>query len=364
MNNKKLPNDLEEITPAWMEAALQAQFPGVRVSSLKTLKLVQGTSTKAQLSIEYANQNAFPDLPETLWIKGNFAPDRQMMAELGIYLDEVRFYRDLQPHLTAINTPRCFYADADDTGQGILLLEDLLQRNVRFGRGPEPLERASAEQLVEMLAVLHARWWQSPTLDTEFSWASDPLPDGAAGIYFRAMSQQDVWSQRCSQVHALGLPRRLLDLDTILPAMHRLQKIDRSEPRCLLHGDMHFGNLFVEENGRPGLFDWQCLRRGHWAHDVNYSLVSALDIEDRRAWEQDLLRHYLQALQKQLVLLNNKSVVPTFDEAWLSYRQQNLYGLFFWITNNDTQQPQENNIAITLRYAMATLDHQTLQLLA
>jgi hypothetical protein len=122
--------------------------------------------------------------------------------------------------------------------------------------------------------------------------------------------------------------------------------------------------MYIDANGAPGLLDWQCVRRGHWAHDVNYGLVSVLDIEDRRNWERDLLQRYLDTLQRQLDALGRDARAPTFDEAWLSYRQQNIYGLFFWITNTEEQQPRENNLALALRYAMATLDHDTLQLLS
>ncbi len=87
-------------------------------------------------------------------------------------------------------------------------------------------------------------------------------------------------------------------------------------------------------------------------------------IEDRRNWERDLLQRYLDALQRQFDVLGRTARAPTFDEAWLSYRQQNIYGLFFWITNTEEQQPRENNLALALRYAMATLDHGTLQLLS
>lgn len=359
----RLPVSLDEITAEWMTGALQKSLPGVRVSAVKFEHVDQGTSTRAAMRVDYADRAGHVNVPEVMWLKGNFVPDRELMSGEVIYQDEVRFYRDMQSQLLPqVNSPRCFYADFDGTGQGVLLLEDLRLRGARFGRGPEPFSRREAEQLIDIFAVLHARWWQSPALATEFAWANEPIP--ADSPYIKLVRQPDEWARRCKQVHALALPRRLLDHSVMEPALERLQLIDRTEPQCILHGDAHLGNMYIDANGAPGLLDWQCVRRGLWAHDINYALVSALDIEDRRDWEHDLLRRYLDALQRQFDALGRDSRAPTFDEAWLSYRQQNLYGLFFWITNTEEQQPRENNLALTLRYAMATLDHDTLQLLS
>ena len=59
-----------------------------------------------------------------------------------------------------------------------------------------------------------------------------------------------------------------------------------------------------------GQYDWQCVARGHWALDYSYALAGALDTHDRREWQEDLLRFYLQHLHDDGV-----TPVPTFDEA-------------------------------------------------
>ncbi|NKI15967.1 phosphotransferase [Spongiibacter sp. KMU-166] len=357
---QSLPNTLDDINTEWLSQALQNDFPGVNVRSRTVDQIIQGTSTKAKLTLDYHDQQG--NAPRSLWVKGNFTNDRQYMADLGIYTDEVRFYRDLQPELN-INSPVCYYAQLDSKSQGILLLEDLLAKKVEFGCGAYDVSQRSAQQIAEQLAALHARWWQHPTLDTEFAWADDPLSDGPRGSYYHAMRQPETWSQRCMQPHALALPRRLLDIRNIAPAMEQLMQLHYQEPRCLLHGDPHIGNIYFEPDGTPGLYDWQCVRRGHWSHDLNYALVSSLDIADRREWEQDLLRHYLASLEKEFSLLEKKCATPSFEEAWTAYRKQNLYGLFFWITNTEDLQPFSNNAPLANRFAIAALDHNTLELL-
>ena len=58
--------------------------------------------------------------------------------------------------------------------------------------------------------------------------------------------------------------------------------------------DLHLGNLFLNAAGLPCLLDWQLVQRGMWYVDVGYHIASTLTVEDRRASEHELLRHYLR----------------------------------------------------------------------
>ena len=65
--------------------------------------------------------------------------------------------------------------------------------------------------------------------------------------------------------------------------------------------------------------------RGQWAADYTYALVSALTVADRRAWEQDLLRLYLDRLGEA------GGKPPAFEVARLAVRQQAFHPLFYWL---------------------------------
>jgi aminoglycoside phosphotransferase (APT) family kinase protein len=124
-------------------------------------------------------------------------------------------------------------------------------------------------------------------------------------------------------------------------------------PRCVLHGDSHPGNTFFDADGRPGLYDWQTLAFGPWAHDISYYISSALSVADRRSSDHALLRHYLGALQARGV-----DPVPSFDEAWLAQRRYIAYGLHIWITNRTEFQSEENCTALTTRLGAAAEDYE------
>jgi hypothetical protein len=92
-------------------------------------------------------------------------------------------------------------------------------------------------------------------------------------------------------------------------------------------------------------------------------LTSALTVENRRLWEHDLLRFYLDRLQAA------GGLAPAFDEAWLKYRQNALYGYFCWLStipgsakgNTPDMQPRQVSLDIIHRSANAIRDLESLQ---
>ncbi len=97
-----------------------------------------------------------------------------------------------------------------------------------------------------------------------------------------------------------------------------------SQPRTVIHSDVHLGNWYVAEDGRMGLSDWARVCRGHWARDLAYALSATLTVDDRRAWESDLIDHYCARLGE----VSGSAVDPA--TAWEGYRQQTHAALLMW----------------------------------
>ena len=74
-----------------------------------------------------------------------------------------------------------------------------------------------------------------------------------------------------------------------------------------------------------GVADWQVGLQGSWAYDYSYLLATALAVEDRRAWEGELLDLYLDALTTA-----GGGRVPR-ARAWQAYRQAMFYPYFAWV---------------------------------
>jgi hypothetical protein len=105
-----------------------------------------------------------------------------------------------------------------------------------------------------------------------------------------------------------------------------------------------------------GFTDWQIVMRGSWAYDFSYTVASGLTVEDRRAWEHDLLAFYLERLAAA------GGEAPAMGDAWLAYRQQAIYPCFIWLATigrsviQPKYQPDEISLGIIERTANAILD--------
>jgi aminoglycoside phosphotransferase (APT) family kinase protein len=89
-------------------------------------------------------------------------------------------------------------------------------------------------------------------------------------------------------------------------------------PATVVQGDTHIGNLF-DDGGRTGFLDWGVINVTTPLRDASYFLTMAMQVEDRRAHERDLLRHYLAAR----VALDGAPI--GWDEAWQAHRLHALY---------------------------------------
>jgi hypothetical protein len=352
----RLPLTTQEVTHEWLTEALASNFAGVEVTSAASVDVMNGTATKIRIAAEYNETGRKAGLPKTFIVKGGFGAHREMMAYL--YQLEMRFYGEVASRLS-MRLPRCFYAGSDPGGaQSIVILEDLDARGATFCRVERPLSYAQAATQLEAQAEMHARWWDSSQFAPggELDWIQplDPLPEGEAGTYQRGQLKPDVYAKFMTLPRAVAVANIFHDRDRMERAMERLRMIDREGPQCFLHGDYHLGNLYFDGGG-AGVLDWQSMRRGPWAHDFTYFLVSSLDMVERREWEKPLLRHYLQVLERHGVR------APTFDEAWDAYVVQLVYGLYYWLVNPIEFQAELNNCAVAPRFALAALDHGTFE---
>lgn len=352
----KLPVKIEDITASWLTEVLSTSFPGVEVISVDTETPIWGTGTKIPVRPHYNQAGIDQGLPASLIVKGGFAEHRELMED--VYINEVRFYRDLRPKLD-INVPACFFAGNDSAArQHIVILEDLTLRNVEFCRVQRSLTFDQAQQFLDGQARFHARWWNAPELvEGELDWLGlwDPLADSADGAYARGRLEPDAWASIITLPRAVALPQQFLDLDWMKRAIATLSTFSRqAQDSCFLHADHHLGNLYFDADGTAGVLDWQSPRRGHWSHDVTYFIVSSLDIADRRKWDRALLSYYLERLACYGV-----EKPPAFDTAWDAYRLQIIDGLFYWLVNPEEFQTEVNNCAVAPRFAMAALDVDT-----
>lgn len=351
-----LPCRIEEVDAAWLQAALRRKWPEVKVAAAAVRDVITGTSTKIRVALEYAG--GAEALPPTLIVKGGFEAHSPLFGFM--YESEMRSYRDIVQALELpMNTPRCHFAARDPhSHQSLIILEDLKAKGVRFCRAQEPLDFAQVSRFLDAQARYHAARWDDPALRDggSLDWLIEQL-GGSSKEYAERYLKPEVWAHYMDLPRAQALPRRLRDGARMRRALELLAQAQHALPRCIAHGDTHLGNLYLEADGRPGFFDLQ-IRRSCWVQDLAYHMNCALDIDDRRAWERELLAYYLSRLAAYGV-----AQPPRFEQAWADYRRELVYGLFIFLINETRFQTESTNTAYAARFGAAVADHGSFELL-
>jgi hypothetical protein len=313
------------MTPGRITDLLRHRYPAVEVAGVSVLSEDEGSASRLRLALEYA-PGRDAGLPATMFLKRNLA-EFNFPGEM--YSTEVRLYRDVLPSLT-IEQPDVYAVDSEaDDLAFVILMEDLGRRpGARLGIVTDPVTVEEVAGLIETIAHLHSTFWQSPRLDTDLRWLQPP-PQHTAMAFWRQHGPR-LARRHMDRGHRAALVDRSIWTDEALWAAFDqfLLTLDKG-PHTLLHGDVHAGNVYYVAGHRGGLLDWQLALRGCWAIDVTYLLITALDPQQQATHEADLLRHYLDQLRSHGI------EAPSFDEGWLRYRQNVIYGVAMWLITPD-----------------------------
>jgi hypothetical protein len=358
-----VPPRAEVVTTAWLTEVLCAGVAGAAVTDVEILGGSDGTSSRRALRVTYNAAGEAAGLPTRLFSKaaaGLFS--RILLGLTDIAEGEALFYNLARPTLE-LRSPRAFHAAFDPRSRrSFVLLEDLSVAGWTFPDPQDnPVTRADAEDMVAELAAYHAAFWGSPRFATDLAalkparrWQDDL--DRRASFRSRTLRGFD----RAREVLSEEMTSRREEL---YPAFHHALDLHAQSSETLLHQDLHLGNWLRDGDGRMGLYDWQCVARGSWALDYSYALAGALEPADRREWEEDLLRTYLARLSDAHV------AAPSYDAAWLAYRQQPMHAFAFGLFTlggsrfEPELQPRDYTLAAIGRIGQFLDDHLTLDAL-
>jgi hypothetical protein len=302
----------EDITAEFLSSVLGRDVDGFTAQPV-------GTGQMAD-SVRYTLSPVGPD-PASVVVKFAAADDtsRATGHALRSYEIEVRFYKEIASTV-GIRTPDCHYAAVDpDTGWFTLVLEDLapaVQGDQMAGCSVD-----QAALALEELTKLHAPRWADDEL-TKLDWLhrSEQGPGIAMILGSLFAGFVDRYEERLDPAH-LQLARQLVASAPYLMSQ-------RTGPICLTHGDYRLDNmLFGTAAGGPPLavVDWQTTTTGPPLSDASYFVGAGLQVEERRANEEELIREYHRGLLA--------AGVEGFDwdTCWSDYRQYSFGGLIMAI---------------------------------
>jgi len=340
------PAPLDEqtvLSAGWLTSVLRSRHPTVEVVGTEVVERLETVATKVRFRVDYAADG--DGLPTALCAKGYFNP--AMQARAGQV--EAVFYRELAPTLDDVRTPPCTHVGIDEaTGHGLVVMEDLVAAGATF---LDPLTSYGPEQAaatLDQLAALHAAFWDCPVAALPLAFA--PRLATLAGYLATDRLQAQLDDGR-----AADIPADVRSAGRAQAAVRALAALVEDNPQCVVHGDVHTGNVYQLADGRPGLIDWQVVQRGVWALDVAYHLAAVLDPDDRARTERDLLDHYRDRLAAHGV------VPPGRERAWWLYRAHLPYGFFMWGITRMVDRPIVEHL--TRRLGLAVAAHRSLDLL-
>lgn len=345
-----LPVEVEEITPEWMTAVLRQEHPDVTIKAVEITEEIRGTCTKLFLRLERDEAAVSAGIPETMLLKGGFEPHSRNPNMHHMHQREVRGYSETLPAL-GLHHPKCYFAKYDDqVSQGIILMEDLKAKGATFCNALSP---QSFEQVVDRMTALarfHARTWDSDAIRADGRWADLPNFFEVMNGFFYEKANEENWARFCSMPRGASCSTRFLDRQWMVDSWERLKIYAADMPHCVLHGDIHLGNLYIDTDGTPGFFD-TISSLGPGMLELSYHVSVAVDIADRPAWEGALVQRYLDELRASGI------AAPDFETAMEQYTVMMVYGHFIWMTTEARYQPESINTANCARMTGAMLDN-------
>jgi thiamine kinase-like enzyme len=357
-----VPKSADHLTKQWLTAVLCQKNPGAEVTDIQLANDSSGSTAHRSVALTYNQTGVEAKLPTRLFTKSTPTFHTRLLNGLsGALYCEASFYEKVRPRLE-IESPVGYHLAINPRSfRSMFLLEDVATtRGARFG-DPTTLKvtESMARTQMELLAALHAEFWDSARLKDElgilrttYKW----MTDANSAIDFEGRSIGAGFDRALSVLPEELLPHR----NHLWNAYMRSLQINVSGTLTLQHQDLHLGNWYIAQDDRMGLFDWQCMAVGGWAKDVAYTIAAALTIDDRRAWERDLIAHYVEALRQHGVTSLD------VEEAWPAYRQQTFHALFFWLYTigygplQPKMQPDHVCLANLERMARAVVDLDSL----
>jgi hypothetical protein len=330
-----LPLSYDEFTPAWLTAVLADGTPGAEVVSHRLGEEDEGTSSRRHITLAWNDAGVAAGLPASVFSKSTMTLEsRYLLGMNGGIAAEADFYNKVLPTLD-IRTPHALFAGYHPENFNSIIIMWDLSGQVTFGTHEMDLTLEQARGQQRLLAALHARYYESPELDTTLSdfntWED----------YFAITVEAAGFGPACARGFTMAEdvipPRLFARAEEIWPATLRSVTEHSRLPRTLIHSDVHLKNWYIDADGEMGLNDWQCSCKGNWGRDLAYSISTALTLENRREWDRDLVAYYVE----QLHSAGGPRV--DFDTAWRLYRQ-NLFNALAWWTGTLGQPPEAPNM--------------------
>ena len=297
-----VPTTLDAVLdPGWLRSALNDFEDGDRIVGVEEVDSSQTLAEKVRfrVTLERADGRASPCRRLRQGAPRRVAGHRPVVG--GALLR-----RAARPGSTSGRRAPDYTAVDDSAQQAMIVMDDVVAGGGRFLGAHSAYSLDTTRDTLGQLARLHAADLGRDQVD-DVDWLA-PRATAMADTFPIELLQSLLDDGRGPDVAP--------ELRSAANVAEAMRRTGAHEITCVIHGDTHSGNSYLDADGRACWLDWQVVQRGNWATDISYHLATVLDIEDRRAHEASLLRHYLRELESL-----GAPALP-WDEAWEQYAAQ------------------------------------------
>jgi hypothetical protein len=347
---------VEQVDAAWLTGVLRETRTVPDDVSIEVVRAVPiGTGQVGDnVRFELVWSRDDPALPPS--VVGKFPSrsevSRATAVQVGTYVREVGFYRDLQSRVD-ICTPVVHHVGWDPvTHDFVIVMGDL--RASHPGDQLAGCDVGEAERVVAEVVGLHAPTWGRVEALRGLDWLGHPGADRAATLAMMYAATLPGFVDR----YGGRLGREVVTIaERVVGASERLSALtaEWAEGRgawCVAHGDFRLDNiLFGDAAGEPPVtvVDWQTVTIGTGIADVAYFVGSGLLPDVRAAHERRLVERYVAAMRRAGVELDD-------EVAWDGYVLGSAGGLLMAVVASQiveqTERGDEMFMTMAARHAV------------
>src|SRR5262245_19869939 len=234
-----VPTTVEALLdPAWLTTALDVA-DREHIVDVSTEESLATVASKVRFVVTFEDRNG-TRRSEAYCAKGHFDGSPSSLRS------EAHFYRDVAPGVD-VRVPRVSYAGIDDeAAQSVVIMEDIVANGGRFLNAHQPYSLETSRDTLGQLARLHAATWGDEELMAS-DWLN-PRMKVMAGRY-----EDEYLQGLLDDGRGPDIAPELRDARNLKAALLRTAEIP---PTCVIHGDTHSGNVYLDAQGRACWLDW------------------------------------------------------------------------------------------------------------
>lgn len=347
-----IPGSINDVSADWLSGVLNRTVRHITVNQIGQGVGLMGDIFKVGLEADDGPASVVVKLPSS------YEENREQGVSLGMFDAEIRFYSDLATRVS-VGIPAVYHAEINSgTADFVIVMEDLSHLTMVDQSGG--MSVAQAQAAVEVLARIHAVWWDNVKGD-EYTWIPDmigPRIEFVDQLLLQILPGFSEGFARYLPASGMEVYERFagnyLNVNKVLAAR---------SPWTLVHQDYRVENLLFgpEGSGEVVVLDWQGIGRGPGVYDLAYALGGSMDTQLRRDNEVQLVQKYFDTLCNAGV-----SDYP-FDQLWEDYQLAHLQGglATAMVTGGTMDLSNDRGVQLVAtmatRHCQAALDHGGLE---